>query len=636
MKQPVKEVSDLFFEGIPQGGDVLLLVSPLVWTGTPILGLHLLQAACRRAGVSTHTFYSNLLFSTITGQHLHSKISLEEYLFLGERLFAPAAFNGNGVSGCKDKFSDPTWMPEHAWGINPHMTNLQVPGVLAPFREWIGTVDWKHLENLATHWIQTLAQRIARMGNRIVGCSTTFGGLVPAIALLDNIKKENPNIITVIGGALCEEEMAQGILSLNAGIDYVFSGEGEMTFPGFVRQVLAGHLPEEQIIHGEQVKNLDALPFPDYYEFFEQLEKLPSQNRPSPGSIKLSYETSRGCWYGKCTFCAINGKNNSYREKSSGKIVNDLKELIQRHNNCAILMTDSIMPPHFFDSLFPQISKEIPSVHIHYEIKANLTLEQLISLKETGVITIVPGIESLSSSLLRRMRKGVTARENIALLRFARSVQLSLRWFLLFGFPGDEVEEYEEMLRLLPLIHHLPPPRLMFPLLIYRFSQYQKFPEAFAISNLRPAEFYKDIFPLFAQLDKLAYYFTGDFPTQSYENPGIIIALAKEIQAWKQAWEAFEMVPLQMMLPTLHITRKSDDKYVLEDSRGLPGRPGRMVLNREQASILLVPRPQESPGDYQWALDAQLGVLMDSWFIPLATADPVLLLEFERDHESGD
>jgi hypothetical protein len=203
-------------------------------------------------------------------------------------------------------------------------------------------------------------------------------------------------------------------------------------------------------------------------------------------------------------------------------------------------------------------------------------------------------------------------------------------WNLLFGFPGDKVREYEEMLRLFPLIRHLPPPAQMFPLLICRFSQYQRFPEAFGISNLRPAEIYKEILPSHAELEKIAYYFNGDFRTQSYENPKIIIALANEYQAWKRAWSVYENFSLEMMLPTLHITRKNKDEYVLEDTRGLPERPERMVLNREQASILLTPRPQDSSVDYQWAVDAQLAVLTDSWFIPLATAEPELLLEFER------
>lgn len=624
---------DLFIDESLGKGDVLLVVSPLHLTKTPSFSLHLLQAVCREEGITTDVWYSNLNYSRFIGADIHNKIVREERLLFGESLFVSGAFGHAAVAVGMNQFSHPAQALDYSWEINP-CTADQVPEVFAPYREWVDTLEWEHLEDRSTRWIQSAAQRIANMGYRVVGCSTTPGGLNPAIALLKNIKEANAHVITVLGGALCDEEMAEGILSLKAGIDYIFSGEGEITFPVFIKKILAGHLPGEKIIYGEPAANLDAIPVPDYREYFHQLKKLPPDQQPG-GGIDIPYETSRGCWYGKCTFCGLNEKKNFYREKSPARILDALKALNARYDINAVMMTDNIMPYRYFDTLLPRVSKEISSINIHYEIKANLTLEQVLTLKKAGVTRIGPGIESLSPSLLKRMRKGVTARENIALLRYVRSVNIDISWYLMFGFPGDEVKEYEEMLELFPLIHHLPPPQRMNPMTICRFSPYQAFPEMFAISDLRPVEFYKMILPWFADLEKIAYFFTGTFPAQSHENPGIIIALAKEFQAWKRAWAAYEMVPLEMMRPTLHITQKSESEYVLEDKRGLPGRPEQMVLDRLQASLLLIPRPLGTPADYQWAVDAQLGVIMESWFVPLVTAEPNLLLKFERDYQSG-
>lgn len=634
MKQTEKEDLDTFFEGIPEGGDVLLLVSPLVEAKRPLLGLHLLQASCRRVGITSYVLYSNLLYSIITGADTLSKISDTFYLF-GERLFTSAAFGFSGVRVCWEKFLNPSWLPDNLSKIKPHMTK-QVLEVLAPHKEWFSTFDWQYLESRTTQWVQSTTQRIVNKGYRVVGSSSTFGGLVPAIALLNSIKKADPNVITVFGGALCEEEMAEGILSLKAGIDYVFSGEGDLTFPDFVKQVLAGQLPEGKIIYGEPVTDLNTLPLPDYQDYFQQLKKIPPRDLPSSNDIVLPYETSRGCWYGKCTFCSSNGRKNFYRDKSPNKVLDDLKFLNRQKGNHIIAMTDTIMPNRYFNTLLPRIAEEIPSIGICYEIKANLKLEQVLTLKKAGVKSVQPGIESLSTPLLKKMRKGVTARENIALLRYARSVGLELSWILLFGLPGEEVTDYEGMLDLLPLIRHLPPPRFLTPVALCRFSAYQTSPGLFGISNLRPSECYEGIFPLHSDLAKVNCYFTGDFKAQSYEHPEIIIALAKEFQAWKSAWAMYKMIPLEIMLPTLHITQKNEVEYILEDTRGLPGSPERMVLNRKQASILLVSRPQDSSVDYQWAVDAQLGVLMDSWYIPLATAGPELLLEFEQDFKFDD
>lgn len=633
MKQTEKDALDLFFEGSVEGGDVLLLVSPLVATRMPFLGLHLLQSASQQAGITAHILYLNLLFSTIIGRALHFGITHEQFLFLKELLFASSAFGRSAMGGCKEKFLNSAFIENYGSKKKSDLTFLQVPEVFAPLLKWFDTVDWEYLESQATNFVQSTAQRISRMGYRVVGCSTTLGGLVPAIALLNTIKKENSNMITVIGGALCEGDMAEGIISLKTGVDYIFSGEGELTFPDFIKQILNNQKPKEKIIHGEPVKDLDTTPTPDYWHYFDQLKKL-STDRPFTECSGIPYETSRGCWYGKCTFCGYFGKNNFYREKSPGKVIGDIKGFIDQYGDNTIFMADSIMPFHYIETLLPRISKEISSINILYEVKANLTLEQVLSLKRAGVNQIVPGIESLSPSLLKRMRKGVTVRENIALLRYARSLKLSLFWHLLFGFPGDKIKEYEEMLKLLPLIRHLPPPKLMLPLRICRFNKYQMHPEMFGISNLRPIELYKYILPPHTDLGKIAYYFAGVFRTQSYENTEIIISLAKEFQEWKRTWASYEeMAPLEIILPTLHITRKCENEYILEDTRGLPGRSKRMVVDREQASILLVPRPMDSTTDYQWAVDAQLGVLMDSWYIPLATAEPELLQEFEQNYE---
>ena len=615
----------------------MLLVSPISWMRGPLYCVHLLQAGCRYAGIETEVLYTNLLYVNITGPMLHDAIAYEDSLFLGEHLFAGAAFGIPAMSRCLDKFSDPGWVPDHTWVNKTRQCFPKVPEPVTYFRDWFRNVDLEKLECLTKDWVLSTAQKIAQMGFRIVGCSTSFGGLVPSIALLNGIKQVAPNMVTILGGALCDADMAEGILSLKAGIDYVFSGESELTFPDFVKRVLAGQLPEGKIIYGKHIRDLDTIPLPDYREYFRQREKFfpGSKGFSNERSIMVPYETSRGCWYSKCTFCAMNGKNNLYREKSSTKIINELKVLAKRHRGNSIFMTDNIMPYSYFNSLIPELPKEIPSLNICYEIKSNLTLDQVLSLKKADVVDIRTGIESLSPSLLKRMGKGVTVRENIALLRYARSVNLNITWNLIFGVPGDQESEYTDMLQLLPLIRHLQPPVNMVSLRICRFSRYHTSPEAFGISNLIPAEFYKDILPSHTDFEKIAYYFTGDFSAQSHEKPGMITALWEEYQCWRKAWTAYEVLPIEMILPTLHITQKTEDVYVMEDTRGLPGRPERMVLDREQVSMLLIPRPQDSSADFQWALDAQLGFFLDSWFIPLATAEPGLFLKFEREYESG-
>ena len=102
-----------------------------------------------------------------------------------------------------------------------------------------------------------------------------------------------------------------------------------------------------------------------------------------------------------------------------------------------VSMTDNIMPHSYFQTLLPRLTREFADVTIMYEEKANLSLQQCQALVQAGIREIQPGIEALSTDLLRLMRKGCTASQNLALLRYARVTGLYLYWNLLYGFPGN-------------------------------------------------------------------------------------------------------------------------------------------------------------------------------------------------------
>ena len=65
-------------------------------------------------------------------------------------------------------------------------------------------------------------------------------------------------------------------------------------------------------------------------------------------------------------------------------------------------------------------------------------------MAQAGVTKIQPGIESLSSNVLRLMRKGVRAIQNVNLLRWAQYYDIDVAWNLLWGFPGETEQDYTE------------------------------------------------------------------------------------------------------------------------------------------------------------------------------------------------
>jgi hypothetical protein len=139
-----------------------------------------------------------------------------------------------------------------------------------------------------------------------------------------------------------------------------------------------------------------------------------------------------------------------------------------------------------------------------YEVRSDLSLARVDALVRAGVVQVQAGIESLSSAVLRRMRKVVTALQNLTFLREALSRQLSVKWNFLPGVPGETRKEYDEILAL-PLVEHFQPPMTILPGCLQRFSPCLTNPAQFRSAEVRPLAGYGLISPPHADLDDLAF-----------------------------------------------------------------------------------------------------------------------------------
>jgi ribosomal peptide maturation radical SAM protein 1 len=424
-------------------------------------------------------------------------------------------------------------------------------------------------------------------------------------------------VTTIIGGANCEGEMAEGIRSIAPFIDYVFSGESEHTFPEVLRGLAGGEPPAGRIIQGKPCNEMDGIPPLDYDEYFEQRAAYLSRADDAVvGKASVPYESSRGCWWGQkhhCTFCGLNGEGMAFRSRSPDRVIDELRALAARYRPASIDMADNIMPHTYFSTVVPRLARELPGLNIFYEQKANLPRERLVLLKQAGIHSIQPGIEALSSELLTHMRKGTTARQNVALLRDARGVQINLSWSLLWGFPGDRPAWYEETLTILPLLHHLQPPGVFGRVSFDRFSPYFNQAEQFGISDLRPFLGYRDFLPTGAEVEKVAYHFTGTYRCAANEAPDLMRAINQAVGAWQAAWTGRQP-------PELRI-RKYAGVFCLVDTRGLPGSRPMETLSAHEALRLLESEPYDDSPEQRSLIRRNLALRLDGDFVPLAVAD---------------
>jgi len=259
------------------------------------------------------------------------------------------------------------------------------------------------------------------------------------------------------------------------------------------------------------VQDLDTLPYPSYDDFFAQHRSLGLET----GNLILPVETSRGCWWGEkhhCTFCGLNGLAMTFRAKSPARAMEEIRDLARRYGISKIHTVDNILDMRYFKEMLPQLRDQRLDLRLFYEVKSNLSREQVRLLREAGVNAIQPGIESLSSSVLRLMRKGCSALQNIQLLKWCKELGIACSWNLLYGFPGEDPASYDAMVHLIDALHHLEPPYVCNPIRLDRFSPYFKDSEALGMRNVRPNRWYRHVYDLpDKDLSNLAYYFDFDY-----------------------------------------------------------------------------------------------------------------------------
>lgn len=182
--------------------------------------------------------------------------------------------------------------------------------------------------------------------------------------------------------------------------------------------------------------------------------------------MHLPIETTRGCWWGAkchCTFCGRNADRVDFRAKSPARAVAKFESQADRWGLTRFFVVDNIMDHGCFKSLLPQLAASANDCFVQYEIKTNLRRSHVDAMRAAGVMKVQPGIEALNSGILKLMKKGVGALQNMQTLKWLTEGGFEASWFILTGCPGETLAQYQDTLTPLRRIAHLPPPGNLAP-----------------------------------------------------------------------------------------------------------------------------------------------------------------------------
>jgi len=278
-----------------------------------------------------------------------------------------------------------------------------------------------------------------------------------AIALAQEIK---PDIITVIGGPHVTIAL-EDALRIPA-VDYLVTGEGEITFPKLLQAIQQGHRPEQRVLRGEP-PDLDTIPFTDRSLFLDEWRRwgydLDSPEVPFVAELPPPFVTiiaGRGCIY-NCAFCKpgedyLFGKRT--RRRSVENVIAELHQLVSQyhiasfmfHDDCltedrewVMEFTDRYIAEGFTMPFFCQSRADIIVKH-----------EDMVSrMAKAGLRGYFIGFESGIDRVLKFIRKGTTVEQNRQAARICRRYGISIWANYMMGLPTETREEVMDTVRLM-------------------------------------------------------------------------------------------------------------------------------------------------------------------------------------------
>jgi hypothetical protein len=225
--------------------------------------------------------------------------------------------------------------------------------------------------------------------------------------------------------------------------------EGEEALAALVRQLEDGGHPRG-IIRGSRLEDLSVLPPPDF-------DGLPLDRYLSPEPV-LPYDFSRGCAWGKCSFChygLADAGTAPYRERPVERAVEHLRGLGERHGSRLYYLSEDSVRPEGLLGLAKALGRGSPGARWSTDVRPERLLTNeaaALQLREGGALSLSFGVESGSERVLGLIRKGIPLETIRAAIRSTAKAGIAVEAMVFTDFP---TETGAEALRTLALLREL-------------------------------------------------------------------------------------------------------------------------------------------------------------------------------------
>lgn len=328
-------------------------------------------------------------------------------------------------------------------GHLPPLGIAQIASVLESYGINVNIID----ASVMNYTLDETVKAILSTKPDIMGISIITPLYQKAITIIEEIKKINPFITIIVGGAHVTA-FKEEILKECKDIDIAIIGEGEYSFLDIVKgkslREIKGIVYREDkntFLTGEREPiNLDNLPFPARHLLPMSLYKpLPNQYKRKK---VISMIVSRGCPY-NCIYC-FESIGKKFRIKSPEKVIEEIKEIINKYNAEEIsfwddnLMLNKKWLNKFCDLLITSKLNIIWSCYGRVNQADKFILRKM---KLAGCWNIFYGIESGNEDILKLIKKEINLEKAKHVIKWTKDAGIEVRASFMLALPSETPEK---------------------------------------------------------------------------------------------------------------------------------------------------------------------------------------------------
>ncbi|GBF22976.1 radical SAM-superfamily [Candidatus Gastranaerophilus sp. (ex Termes propinquus)] len=166
--------------------------------------------------------------------------------------------------------------------------------------------------------------------------------------------------------------------------------------------------------------------------------------------IVMPHQTSKGCYWGKCSFCDQDFGQN-FNIKNTDKLVLELEELKNKYGISSFEFIDESVAPAYLEELARKILDKGLSVDYfsNARLESAFTYDILKKARASGLRMLLWGLESGSLKIMELINKGIDLKKRFDILKDSSNADIWNFAFIFFGFPAETREDAEATIDML-------------------------------------------------------------------------------------------------------------------------------------------------------------------------------------------